>query len=207
MPDWNEIFTERGKVFLKPHADMERLAKLFKKNKVQKILDLGCGTGRHLLFFSNKGFDTCGIDGSPRGIEIAQEWLSEEGKIVETICCRIENRFPYKENFFDAIISIQVIHHNLMENILKTIKEIERVLRKGGFIYITFPYLKKNIKNDNWDLKKVEGNTFVPQKGKEKGVLHHFFSLKEIEVIFKSFDLLENYIDNTDHRAILGIRK
>ena len=94
-----------------------------------------------------------------------------------------------------------------MENILKTIKEIERVLKKGGFIYITFPYLKKNIKNDNWGLKKVEGNTFVPQKGKEKGLLHHFFSLKEIEVVFKSFELKENYIDKTDHRAILGIRK
>ena len=207
MPDWNEIFTERGKVFLEPHPDMERLVKLFKKNDVQKILDLGCGTGRHLLFFFKKGFDMFGIDASPKGIEIAQECLSEEGISVETNCCRIEHNFPYEDNYFDAIISIQVIHHNLMENILKTIKEIERVLKKGGFIYITFPYLKKNIKNDNWGLKKVEGNTFVPQKGKEKGLLHHFFSLKEIEVVFKSFELKENYIDKTDHRAILGIRK
>lgn len=207
MPNWNEIFTERGKVFLEPHPDMERLVKLFKKNDVQKILDLGCGTGRHLLFFSKKGFDMFGIDASSKGIEIAQEWLSEEGISVETNCCRIEHSFPYKDNFFDAIISIQVIHHNLMENILKTIKEIVRVLKKGGYIYITFPYLKKNIKNDNWDLRKVEGNTFVPQKGKEKGLLHHFFSLKEIEVVFKSFELKENYIDKTDHRAILGIRK
>ena len=82
MPDWNEIFTERGKVFLEPHPDMERLVKLFKKNDVQKILDLGCGTGRHLLFFFKKGFDMFGIDASPKGIEIAQECLSEEGIIV-----------------------------------------------------------------------------------------------------------------------------
>jgi SAM-dependent methyltransferase len=207
MSGWDNIFTIRGKVFLEPHSDMERLAKLFKKNNVYKILDLGCGTGRHLIFFAKKNFDIYGLDGSPRGIEIAEEWLSEEGIRVETECCRIEHNFPYENNFFDAIISIQVIHHNLMEDILKTVAEIERVLRKGGFLFITFPYLKKNIKHDNWDLKKVEGNTFVPQKGKEKGVLHHFFSLKEIEAVFKSFDLLENYIDNTDHRAILGIRK
>jgi len=207
MPDWNDIFNERGKVFLEPHPDMERLVKLFKRTNVQKMLDLGCGTGRHLIFFSKKGFDIYGIDASPKGIEIAQEWLSKEGISVETICCRIEHSFPYEDNFFDAIISIQVIHHNLMENILKTIKEIERVLRKGGYVYITFPYLKKNIKNDNWNLKRVEGNTFMPQEGKEKGLVHHFFSMKEIETVFKSFDLIENYIDNTDHRAILGIRK
>ena len=46
MPDWNDIFNERGKVFLEPHPDMERLVKLFKRTNVQKMLDLGCGTGR-----------------------------------------------------------------------------------------------------------------------------------------------------------------
>jgi len=207
MSGWDNIFTKRGKVFLEPHSDMERLAKLFKKNNVQTILDLGCGTGRHLIFFAKKNFDIYGFDGSPRGIEIAEEWLSEEGIRVETECCKIEQSFPYEDNFFDAIISIQVIHHNLKENILKTVREIERVLRKRGCIFITFPYLKKNSQNDNWNLKKVEEGTYIPQKGKEKGVLHHFFSLEEIQEVFKSFDLLENYIDNTNHRAILGVRK
>ena len=142
MPDWNDIFIKEGKVFLEPHEDMERLTELFKINNVQKILDLGCGTGRHLIFFSKKGFEIFGLDSSPRGIEIAQEWLSEEGIEVETICQRIENKFPYEDNFFDAIISIQVIHHNLMKDIIKTVKEIERVLKKGGCIFITFPFLK-----------------------------------------------------------------
>ena len=207
MSGWDNIFTMGGKVFLEPHSDMERLAKLFKKNNVQTSLDLGCGTGRHLIFFANNNFDIYGLDGSPRGIEIAEEWLSEEGIRVETECCKIEQSFPYEDDFFDAIISIQVIHHNLKENILKTVREIERVLRNGGYIFITFPYLKKNSQNDNWNLKKVEEGTYIPQKGKEKGVLHHFSSLEEIQEVFKSFVLLENFIDNTNHRAILGVRK
>lgn len=207
MPDWDEIFTKRGKVFLEPHSDMERLAQLFEKNKVYTILDLGCGTGRHLIFFAKKNFDIYGLDGSPRGIKIAEEWLSEERIRVETECCKIEESFPYVDNFFDAIISINVIHHNLMENIIKTVREIERVLRKGGYIFITFPYLKENSKNGNWNLKKVEKGTYIPRKGREKGVLHHFFSLEEIQEVFRRFDLSENYIDSTNHRAILGVRK
>lgn len=207
MPDWDDIFTKNGKVFLEPHSDMERLAKLFKKNNVHTILDLGCGTGRHLIFFANKNFNMYGLDGSPKGIEIAEEWLSEEGIRVEIVCCKIEHNFPYEDNYFDTIISINVIHHNLIEDVLKTVKEIERVLRKGGYIFITFPYLKNNSQNDNWNLKKVEEGTYIPQKGRKKGVLHHFFSLEEIQELFKSFVLIENYIDKTNHRAILGVRK
>ncbi|MFW9943209.1 MAG: class I SAM-dependent methyltransferase [Candidatus Thorarchaeota archaeon] len=207
MPDWDTIFSERGKVFLEPHSDMERLAELFKKKGVHRILDLGCGTGRHLVFFAKKHFDIYGLDSSPRGIELAEEWLSEEGIQVKIECCDMEDRFPYEDNFFDAVISIQVIHHNLMEDIIKTIREIKRILRKGGFIFITFPYLKKESQNDDWNLKKVEEGTYIPQKGKEKGLLHHFFTLEEIQDAFVSFDILENYLDNSNHRAILGIKK
>ncbi|MFX1279324.1 MAG: class I SAM-dependent methyltransferase [Promethearchaeota archaeon] len=207
MPDWNDIFTKDGKVFLEPHSDMERLSGLFKKKNIQTILDLGCGTGRHLIFFSKKGFDIFGLDGSLRGIEIAQQWLSEEGLKVETVCSKIEDDFPFDDNSFDAVISIQVIHHNLLKNILKTVKEIERVLKEGGYLFVTFPYLYVNSKNGNWDLKRVEKNTYLPQKGKEKGLLHHYFSSNEIEDIFKNFEVIESYIDNTNHRALLGIKK
>jgi ubiquinone/menaquinone biosynthesis C-methylase UbiE len=94
-----------------------------------------------------------------------------------------------------------------MKNILKTIAEIERVLKMGGYIFLTFPFLKNDFRNDNWELNGVEKNTYIPQKGKEKGFLHHFFSLEEIELVFKSFETIENYIDITNHRAIVGVRK
>ena len=37
MPGWDDIFSKRGRVFIEPHPDMERLAKLFRENEVQKI--------------------------------------------------------------------------------------------------------------------------------------------------------------------------
>lgn len=207
MPDWDDIFKRRGKIFLTPHPDMERIAKLFTEKKIRKILDLGSGTGRHLLFFSKKGFDIYGLDGSLKGIEIANTWLAEEGEEVEIEHCRIEESFPYEDNFFDAIISIQVIHHNFIRDILKTVEEIERVLKKDGVIFITVSFRKKGYKFDKWGLKEVEKRTYIPQKGQEKGLPHHFFSLEEIQSVFKSFELSEIYIDDTYHRAILGVKK
>ena len=208
MPDWDDIFTKRGKVFTNPHQDMERLTKIFKENGVQRVLDLGCGTGRHLLFFSKKGFDIYGLDKSPKGLEIAKNWLDEEKLSAKLTLQRIDQKFPYKNDFFDVIISIQVIHHNLMKEILFSVKEIERVLKPKGFIFITVPFLQAfNVKNSKWKLKKVEKRTYIPQSGPEEGLPHHFFTLAELKRVFSAFELLEIYIDKTNHRAILGKKK
>lgn len=207
MPDWDDIFSEKGKVFTEPHTDMEKIVKIFEERGVQKILDVGSGTGRHLIFFSKKGFDIYGFDASPKAISIAKEWLAEENLNVKIKLNRMEAKFPYADNFFDAIISIQVIHHNKMKDILMTVREIERVLRKGGVIFITFPRLEGRGGLDDWKLKEVERGTYIPQAGQEKGLPHHFFTMEEIHDVFSSFNLLEIYNDRKRHRAILGIKK
>ncbi|MFX1408031.1 MAG: class I SAM-dependent methyltransferase [Promethearchaeota archaeon] len=207
MPDWNDIFNEKGKVFLKPHPDMKRLVKLFQDKQVKRILDLGCGTGRHIIFFLKNGFELYGIDAAPKGLEIAKMWLEEENQCAELLLHRIEEKLPFKDDFFDAIVSIQVIHHNFLDKIIITIKEIERVLRKGGIIFITFPTLKLFKHKDYWDLVEVEPRTFIPQNGQEKDLPHHFFKKSEIYKLFKNFEIQEMYIDKTNHRAILGIKK
>ena len=206
MPDWDDIFTKRGKVFTNPHQDMERLTKIFNENGAQRVLDLGCGTGRHLLFFSKKGFDVYGLDGSPKGLEIAKNWLDEEKLSAKLTHQRIDLKFPYENDFFDVIISIQVIHHNLMKEILFSVKEIERVLKPKGFIFITVPFLQV-FPVKKWKLKKVEKRTYIPQSGPEKGLPHHFFTIAELKRVLSAFELLEIYIDKTNHRAILGKKK
>ena len=203
MPDWDNVFAEKGKYFTTPHPDMERLANLFREKGVRRILDLGCGTGRHLLFLLKKGFEVYGLDGSPNGLEIAENWLTEENLSSELTCQKVEHEFPYKNDFFDAVISIQVIHHNLMKDIKFTVNEILRTLKTEGFIFLTVPlrqafYVKKS------NMKKVELRTYIPLVGQEKGLPHHFFTVAEIKKVFSAFNLSEIYIDETNHRAILG---
>ncbi len=207
MPDWDEIFSKRGKIFHDPHPDMEKISELFKEKGVKRVLDLGCGTGRHLIFLSKKGFVVYGMDASPKALEMANKWLIEENEKAELHLNRIEHKFPYEDKFFDAIISIQVIHHNLIKDIISTVKEIERILKKGSIIFITFPVLGTGSKLETWELKEIEKGTYIPQKGQEKGLPHHFFTVDEIHQVFSSFNLLENYMDETNHRAILGIKK
>ncbi len=47
--------------------------------------------------------------------------------------------FSYNDDFFDAVISIQVIHHSTSSQVKKVIEEIERVLKYDDLIFITVP--------------------------------------------------------------------
>ncbi len=207
MPDWEDIFKKDGKVFETPHPDMERISTLFKKRDIRKILDIGCGSGRHLVFFSKRGFEIFGIDASPSALDISNEWLKEEGRFCDLKLHRIEDIFPYSDEYFDALISIQVIHHNLLKDIEFTINEMKRVLKSKGLIFITFPLFGVGSKLEQWDLKEIEKGTFIPQKGPERGLPHHFFTKDEIYQLFKSFKILQLYVDETKHRALLAEKR
>jgi SAM-dependent methyltransferase len=207
MDSWNTIFKEKGKVFTAPHPDMMGIINYLKEKRAKRVLDLGCGTGRHLILFANEGFEVYGLDSAPEGIEIAKEWLAEKNLNCELIVHRMEEKFPYQDSFFDAVISIQAMHHNKIEKIKFTIKEIERVLKPGGLLFITVPTFDRFNGKNRWNLKKVEKGTFVPLSGPEEGLLHHFFSKREIYKVFNRFQVEDIYIDKTKHRAILGFRK
>jgi SAM-dependent methyltransferase len=206
MPDWDEIFAKNGRVFTEPHPSMTRIADVFRATSVRRILDLGCGTGRHLAFLGKIGFEMYGLDASPRALVLANEWIEEEGIESDIIQQRMEEPLPYPTDFFDAIISIQVIHHNLKREINETVKEMERVLRPGGMIFVTFPIHSPAPKSpeDDWDLREVEPDTYIPQKGPEAGIPHHYFTLGEIPEVFQSFEILDLFVDDTNHRCLLA---
>jgi ubiquinone/menaquinone biosynthesis C-methylase UbiE len=198
MKQWNKIFKEKGKVFLKPQEDMFGVVREFKKQKVKKVLDLGSGTGRHLVYLAKSGFQVYGIDIAEEGIRQAKQWLKGEGLKANREIGSIYKKLPYKDNFFDAVISTYTIHHQKIENIRKTIQEIERILKPGGFIFINvrkrkfrknYPdctVIEKYGKQKN-DYKVIAPNTYVPISGGEKGLIHYLFNKKSIKKEFNNF--------------------
>jgi ubiquinone/menaquinone biosynthesis C-methylase UbiE len=92
--------------------------------KKMKILDVGCGKGGMVKILSKLGAQVHGID-------ISKELLKEAKKIpLATIKTGSATNIPYPGNTFDYVISNEVIEH--VPNTEKAIKEMSRVVKKGG---------------------------------------------------------------------------
>ncbi len=207
MKQWNKIFKKYGKVFLKPQEDISKIVNLFKKHGVKKVLDLGCGTGRHTICFAKRNFDVYGIDIAEEGIEITKKWLKKERLQANLKVGSIYKRLPYKDNFFDAIVSTNTIHHEKIKNIRKTIQEIERVLKPKGLIFITvrkrkfkkfYPKLAiiEKYGKQKSKYKVIESRTYMPIEGGEKGLIHYLFNKGLIRKEFKNFKIYDIWVDS-----------
>lgn len=207
---WDDIFKKEGRFFDKPHKDLPGLVKILKKNKSSKILDLGCGSGRHVVYLAKKGFEVYGIDISKVAIDMSQKWLKEEGLSAELSVQDMTKGLPFTNEFFDAVISFQVIHHAKIEIIKQIVREVERVLKKGGLVFVTVPIysgpMKRSIKG-GWKMKLIATRTYIPLDGKEKGLPHHFFTTDELKKVFGNFKIIKTYFDNTNHYCLLAFKK
>ena len=209
MDVWERIYKEKGKYFLKPHESMPKITSAFKKNGVKRVLDLGCGSGRHLVYLAKMGFDTYGIDSSPAGVELARKWLRREHLRAHLKNQDIYQKLPYRSKFFDAIISTQVLHHNYSSKVKELIKEMERILGDNGIIFFTVPKLRRkrsNIEGKRLPLKKVGDRTYLPMDGIEKGLPHFYFDKKTIITYFHNFKILAIKYGKRGHYEVLAVK-
>lgn len=207
MKQWNKIFKKYGKVFLKPQEDIPKIAKLFKRKNVKRVLDLGCGTGRHLIYFAKKGFDVYGIDIAEEGIRIARKWLKGEKLKAKLKIGSIYKKLPYKSNFFDAVVSVQSLQHGKLGQIKKGIEEIERVLKPGGLIFITLcgRYSKGKVRYCVIKTaRKIAPRTYVPTIGNEAGAIHYVYNKATIKSHYKNFKIIDLWRDKKDYYCFLG---
>ena len=59
----------------------------------ERLLDVGCGTGDHLLLFRRKGCDVTGIDPSPFMLDVAKQKLMNRAEFREGRAEDLLNRF------------------------------------------------------------------------------------------------------------------
>ena len=192
--------------------DIPRFSKLLPKGA--KILDLGCGTGRHTIFLAREGFRVYAFDQAQRAIERLQELLQREvaGDLqVETnVWDMTVFPYPYADSFFDGILSTRVIHHAKLETIKKIAEELARITRTGAHLYLQVPTEEKarRLQNERKEkLEQVELRTLIPAAGEEEaGVLHHYFTKEELLSTFHAFEEMDLRVVE-EHYCLTAQRK
>jgi len=185
---WEKIYAKEGEIFSEPLPKIIEASKLFKKRGYTRVLDLGCGTGRHSIYLAQQGFFVYATDISKTGIEILKK--NAKTKNPSNINHKIHDmtQIPYEDNFFDAIICVLTMGHGLLSDAKKTIDEMFRVLKPQGTVITEFMSIKDKTYGKG---KQIEKNTFIGSMEGEEEIPHHYFTKKEIERLFSKFSKLK----------------
>jgi SAM-dependent methyltransferase len=184
---WEEIYAKDGRVFHEPFPGFEEVVRIFKEHGCERIIDLGCGSGRHAVHLHKAGFSVLGADISLTGLKLAHDWAQEETANIPLVNMDMRARFPLAASKFDGAFSTQVIHHARLEEIRRTIEEIRRVLEPSGLAFISVTARK----DEGGPFEEIEPGTFVPQTGSEAGLPHHIFTEETLRYEFRNFEILE----------------
>jgi SAM-dependent methyltransferase len=190
MPVWDDLFKQGEFRWQEPDPRVVELTGLLKEKGPQRVLDLGCGSGRHLVYLAKHGLPSYGLDISEAGLELAHQRLEREGFGVgmhgrASLLVRSEmTLIPFRNGSFEGLIGIHVIQHQRLQGIRQTMREIRRVLCPGGLLFLTFPGRRDHRFGQG---KELEPNTFIANAGPDSGVPHHYCNLAEIEELLGGF--------------------
>ncbi len=110
------------------------LLKKYVKNKRNKILDIGCGTGGMLEMLKEFG-DVKGVDVSTDAIKFSRKYF--KNAIFKG---RLPNEIPFQNSSFDLISLLDVLEHT--EDDLKSLKKVYDLLKDKGVLVLTVPAYK-----------------------------------------------------------------
>lgn len=182
--DYHRKFTHDTKDPEKTRKAVDRFGKFLSHvNDGGHILDAGCGTGRFIPYFTRKGYRVSGIDTSIPMIEIAQRNNPDVEIRVMSI-----SKLDYPPDSFDGVWNSATLLHLEEREVQEAFKESNRVLRRGGCLFIA-------TRTDERNITRIEEST---EGGK---MTVHYYTPEKLERMLaeSGFKILETNVEQDDY--------
>jgi len=184
MNNWNTIYQTLGVVQKEPSQGVHQAIEFFTENGCQRILDLGCGTGRHTVLLADEKCEVYGCDFSQKAIDMISQLISDG----HFSCCDMA-ALPYEDEFFDALLCHHVLQHGMSNDVQQAICEIKRVLRPGGYLALTVISTEHPKCATGYE---IEPHTRMDTDSIDGRLPHHFFSKEELHELFSDCNILRS---------------
>jgi ubiquinone/menaquinone biosynthesis C-methylase UbiE len=164
---WDQIYGRQDRYGLTPCSFAVTAAAQLIPASQKRVLDLGGGEGRDSVYFAKRGFETFCLDFSDKAISSCIKKAVNAGVTVHPVRHDIMQPLPFKDSYFDAVFAHLSLQYFDDETTTQTFKEIRRVLKTGGLLFIKV----KATDDPLYGLgQKMENDVF------RFGHIRHFFS-------------------------------
>jgi SAM-dependent methyltransferase len=109
-----------------------------------KVIDVGCGAGRHAFEAYRRGADVVAFDRDApelRSVDTILRAMAETGEAPPTASAKVvlgdALRLPYANKTFDCVIACEILEHVPQDDV--AIAELVRVLKVGGTLAVSVP--------------------------------------------------------------------
>lgn len=126
-----------------------------------KVLDLGCGTGRHTVRLAVGGFEVTGIDLNPDYLSLARQRAEREQVNASFLQADMRQLTPVADSSCDAVISMYTSFGFFpgTDGDRAVLGEIARVLKPAGTLVL-------DIINRDWLLRTFAPSDFTSEEGR-----------------------------------------
>jgi tellurite methyltransferase len=138
---------------------------------VRRVLDLGCGIGRHALYLAAAGFACTGVDASASAIESVAATAGPAGLHIELRQSGF-TELPFGDAAFDYVLAFNAVYHGDEPAAGAALAEVRRVLRPGG-LYQSTMLSKRNRHYGRGT--EISANAFVQPDAEDDKVHPHLY--------------------------------
>lgn len=156
---WEEYYKSTNKELIYPDENLIRIIEKIYNPGWKRVLDFGCGNGRHLFYLKKKRIpELVGIDFSGTVIERNKK----KSKDITFLTYNTGHAIPFENNYFDTIIVWGVLHYNPKPVREFLLNEFYRILRPGGYLVGTYRaktdthFFKSDVRDSFIDFFDVE---------------------------------------------------
>lgn len=151
--------TENAAVYFTTYSEFPKIEKQALKFARGRVLDIGCGAGRHALYLQRKGLHVSAIDASPRVAAIASSRGVRDVRVASA-CARL----PFQNREFETVL---VFGNNLgicgsRHGVARMLRELARVTKRQARILTTTrnPGAFDPKHREYWNAELAQGHEF-----------------------------------------------
>lgn len=190
---WDRSYENRDNFVFYPHEEVIRFVARFIRKRIGidefrdvvpfasgvRVLDLGCGIGRHVIYLRELGVQSYGIDLSDSALRTAHTWAARRGiDDADKIFAQGDIRtLPWPDNHFDFAISHGVLDSMPFSIARAACIELSRVMAPEGLFYCDL------ISGDDSDHEPNYAGEETVMTAHELGTIQSYFNTARIDAL------------------------